>query len=403
MGTRRRLLAISVLVAALAVPATHPSSNPGVRDLVGDQAAAAEVVVPAAAPIPAPRRTTELLSNDPTSRRHVIADRLVALIDATPAGEKIDVVTYYVESDRLADALRVAVTRGVAVHLILAGDPLSRRMKIGRSLVRFLRHHPGDGSWAQRSRGSARGGDGLMHQKTWRFSRSGEKRWVVVTGSYNASRRSDAFGYSHMLQAAGDRAIYARFASIFREQHRQRGLAKPLVQARGKGWSAYFMPMNRAQASGDPVVARLDAIPAAASTRIKIEMYSMWGPRGIWIQRRLSEMARHGARVTLLAGPWVAPGIQDDLRRSGARVESACFADGTYSHAKEMAATWKVRGSRVWWTWAGSDNWTSGGTRDDEAVLGLQGKRLYAAYGKAFEEVRRRDGVPTSSCRPVLD
>ncbi|MCZ4497508.1 MAG: hypothetical protein JWQ74_61 [Marmoricola sp.] len=361
------------------------------------------MVVRVAAPLVAPVRTTQLLTNDPTRRRHAIADRLVSLIDATPAGEQIDVVTYYIESERLASALRSAITRGVSVHVILAGDPLSRRMLVGGRLIRFIRHHPDDGSWAQRSHGSARGGGGLMHEKTWRFSRSGDQRWIVVTGSYNPSPRSDDFGYSHMVQVAWDRAIYDEFATIYREQHRQRRSAKPLVQAGGKGWSAYFMPMNRAQASGDPVMARLSAIPADPTTTIKIEMYSMWGPRGIWIQRRLVAMARQGARITLLAGPWVSSSIQDDLQRGGVQVESACFADGTYTHAKEMAATWTARGSRVWWTWVGSDNWTSGGTADDEAVLGLQGRNPYADYSKAFDAVRQRAGVPTSSCAAVLD
>lgn len=357
----------------------------------------------AAAPEPTPARRVSLLTSDPKRAPHAISDRLVELIDATPAGEEIDVVAYFVGSPDIGAALREAVRRGVRVQVVMAGNAKSRRLVVGERLLRFLQRHRADGDWAMRSTGAARGTGGITHQKTWRFSRSGAARWVVVTGSYNASALSDRYGYAHMWEISGEQAVYDAFASIFRAQQAQRPLAHPLTVSRGIGWSAYFLPFEDPTPQRDPVMRRLASIPAGPSTTISIEMYSMWGPRGEWIGRRLARMAAAGARITLLAGPWVDPIVQRLMARGGVRVRSACFADHTYTHAKEMAATWLRAGRRTWWTWVGSDNWTSQGTTDDEAVLGLAGRGPYDAYAAAFDVVRRRQGVPTASCAPRVD
>ncbi|MFT4263006.1 MAG: phospholipase D-like domain-containing protein [Nocardioides sp.] len=397
MASVRRLLVTLPLLAALASgaiddpPGAEPPPEP-----------AASVGPAHPQPTP-PVRHVALLSTDPLHAPHAISDRLVELVDGTPAGETIEVVTYFIASRRVAEALRRAVERGVTLHLITAGDDRARSLAAGTRLAAFLDRRAATGTWALSTDHSARGTGGITHQKTWRFSRTGDRRWVVVTGSYNASRRSDDYTYAHMWEVSGDPAIYGAFASIFTAQHADRPLARPLASTRGTGWSAYFLPLQDPAPDHDPVMRRLREIPAEPSTALSIEMYSMWGPRAEWIAERLSAMARAGARITMVAGPWVDPIVQRRMTAAGVRIESGCFADRTFTHAKDMSATWRQDGVRTWWTWIGSDNWTSQGAPDDEAVLGLAGRRLYDEFQAAFENVRRRDGVPTQTCSPVVD
>ncbi|UDY25253.1 phospholipase D-like domain-containing protein [Nocardioides sp. Kera G14] len=383
MRFSHRILGLALVVGMLTTPPAHAylMNDPDSRDH--------------------PQRTVELLTSDPIRAPHWISDRLVELIDGTPEGEEIDVVTYFIASSRVADALSYAVRRGVRVHVLLAGNGLARQS--GNGLISFLEHHGEEGSWGQRSVGAARGDAGLTHQKTWRFSRSGGRQWVILTGSYNTSERSDRYAYAHMWEISGDAELWSAFSTVFAAQHAQRTPVEPLVEMQGSDWEAYFMPFDNPTLGRDPAMKRLAAIPTGPSTTISIEMYSMWGPRGEWIARRLATMAAAGTRITLLTGPWVDPLIQPAMAAAGVRLQSACFADHTYTHAKDMAATWIDHGRRTWWTWLGSDNWTSQGTTDDEAVLGLEGESLYDEYLTAFEEVRRRQGLPTAECDPIRD
>lgn len=391
------LLAASVLVLCPLVAGERPVTPPA----AGLPAPVDHDASPAALAAGTPR--TRLLWNDPRRRTHVVSEAIVANVDAVPPGESIDVSTYWISSRPIAAALRRAALRGVAVHVLLAGNDKARRFGTSRRLLRFL-NRPGAGdSWGMWSAGAARGRGGLMHQKSYRFSRVGTARWVVMNGSYNSAATSDQATYALMWQVVGDRALYDAFAAVGRQQVAQRNLPHPLRRYAGPGWSAYFLP-GAARPRRDPVMARLGAIPADRRTRITIEMYSMWGARAFWIARRLAAMSRAGARIALVAGPTVDTRVQGLLRDAGVRVLPGCFADRTYIHAKDMAATWMSRGRRVHWTWVGSDNWTSAGMDDDEAVLGVAGAEGYRTFRAAFRAVARRtDGVATRDCRPRLD
>ncbi|WP_459985962.1 phospholipase D-like domain-containing protein [Nocardioides sp. AN3] len=342
-----------------------------------------------AAPAPMNGPQTQLLYNDPRHRPHVISDQIAANIARVPAGEQIEVTTYWISSHRIARALTDAVHRGVHVHVILAGNSKARRFGLSRRLMRTLAAPGTPGSWGIWSNGAARGSGGIMHQKSYLFSRVGDQRWVVMNGSYNSADTSDRYTYALMWQVVGDKALYDAFGSIERAQAAQRSLRRPLRTVAGTGWSAYFLP-TADRPGADPVMARLRALPARPSTVIRIQMYSMWGPRGEWIARRLAAMRRGGARIALVAGPTVAVGVRAVLRRAGVTVLPGCFADHTFTHAKDMTATWVSGGVRHFRTWVGSDNWTSQGTASDEAVLGVDGAEGNAAFDRAFALIASR-------------
>lgn len=347
---------------------------------------------------PGPR--TELLVNDPVRDRHVISDAIAANIEATPAGEAIEVSTFVIDSEKIADALVRADRRGVAVHVIVARNMMPRSAT-SRSLARALNAAPAR-SWLRWSVTAARGPFGMMHEKTFRFSRAGAARWITMTGSYNASERADRASYATMWQVVGRRDIYDRFADVFAQQRAQRSLATPYRAYDGDDWSAYFFPEGPRGPARDPVLQRLAAIPARPATEIRVVMFSMWEARGTRIAERLAALARGGARISLVAGPTVSSDVIATLRSGGVRVRSGCFADGSYAHGKDMSASYVVDGRRESWTWIGSDNWTSRAVSSDQAVLGLRGVGS-AEFGDLFARLMHRtDGVYGEDCQARL-
>lgn len=340
-----------------------------------------------------------LLSTDPVLAPHRITRQLVRLIANVPSGESIEVMTYFLGSRDLTDELVAAVRRGVEVRAVFEGHTRPDHRE-SMALRRALDRNRDDRSWVRFAEGSTRARGGAMHQKTWRFSRVGDAEHVTVTGSYNAGDEADRRAYSLMWQWV-DRDVYESFASVWAAQVRQVDQRRPLRTRTDPDWEAYFSPTTVRSPSGDPVMRRLARIPANPRTAIRIAMYSMWDARADWIAVRLAAMARRGARIQLIAGPTVSPEVRAALRDGGVAVHPGCFADGTYTHSKDMSASYVTGGRRQHWTWVGSDNWTSEGMSSDEAVLGIRSEAMHAQFQRYVDRLRARaDGVFDGACRP---
>lgn len=390
----RTLLVALLLVAAPVLSAfaddAPPAAAPGA-------AAGTEAGSEVAAYSFTPRST--LLSSDPVRAPHRVTNQLVRLIDNVPPGESIEVMTYFLGSPALKTALGEAFRRGVEVRAVFEAHTRAEHRE-ATALGRLLNRRAGDRSWVRFTHGSTRAAGGAMHQKTWRFSRVGEARFVTVTGSYNASDLADSRAHSLMWQWV-DEGVYDAFASVWAAQVRLRDRAPGLRTFEGPGWTAYFSPLTTRTPAGDPVVERLAGIPANRSTVIRVAMYSMWDTRAGWIADRLASMARRGARVVLVAGPTVAPEVRATLRAGGVAVHPGCFRDGTYTHSKDMSASWLAGGERQYWTWVASDNWTTDGMASDEAVLGIRSRAMHARFGAYVERLRTRPGgVYDAACQP---
>jgi hypothetical protein len=386
-----------VVVAILLLTAVMESS-PRRQPAPPPARVAAAVGTASVPPAPAHTPRTTLLYNDPVRDPHAIADAITANIDATAPGESIDVSAYLIGSPRIGAALARADRRGVAVRVVLARSP-DNRTATSEKLAAAL-NAGSDRSRLIWSDTAARGSDGMMHEKTFRFSRVGVVDWVTMTGSYNASDTADTASYATMWQVTERPEIYDAFAEVAAQQRAQRTVAQPMRAYAGDDWSAYFLPSGPTHGDRDPVLARLAKIPADPTSELRIAMFSMWDDRGMRVAERLAELSSGGARITFVAGPTVSSGVLDTIRAGGIEVRSGCFSDGRYAHGKDMSATYVVGGKRHYWTWVGSDNWTSRGMESDQAVLGLSGTG-YRAFGRAFELLTARDdGVFGRDCVP---
>lgn len=340
-----------------------------------------------------------LLWTDPLHDPHRIARALSRAIDAVPTGGYIKVETFFLDSSFTTAALRAAYERGVNVQIIVTGWQ-HRRYQDENELARLLGTDRSRPSWLHWSKGSSRGGAGTTvdHDKVWRFSQVGHRRWVTVVGSYNNSDRADGRAYALAL-AVADRAIYDRFEQMWLQSRADRPVAHPTRSFRSPGWEAYWLPGERLTPSADPAVQRLRAIPARRGTVMHIRMYSMYGVRGTYVADQLVRMARRGVRIAFIAGPTVAWPLQQRMRAAGIDVQGGCWRDGTFDHAKDMSASWMRRGHRVYWTWVGSDNWTDDNyLRSDQVELGLEGPDLYREFNRVFATIARRPDVPPWQC-----
>lgn len=363
-----------------------------------DAARPVERLAAAVAPGPSER----LLTNDPHRHSHAISDAIAADIAGVPRGERIDVATYWLASGRIADALVAAHRRGAVVHVTVDPEPRSHTSEAAR-VRRELARTPGDGSWFRQEKRFP--GPPILHEKTFRFSRTGDERWVVVTGSWNAADASDRSTWGSMWRVAGHRDVYDAYAAQSLAARSRWTAARELG---GRGWAAYFMPLavgfTPADHRADPVVRILRRVPPRRGSTVRVAMFSMWDTRGQWLTDELVRLARGGATVQLVAGPTVSEPLRDQLRRAGATVVSGCFADGTFVHRKDMALRYRAGGRIRTWTWVGSDNWVTNGLASSQAVLGLAGEDAYDQFVASYRPLlRRTDGLPEGVCEPRED
>jgi hypothetical protein len=385
------LVPLAVVAAAVHVAAPEQGSSPGVSDRLAQSSAGAAFSPPS--------RT--ILSSDPRRRPHAIARALARYVDAVPPGEYVKVETYFLGSSITYPALVRAFQRGVNVQVILNGST-RRRFPHGPRLADVLNADDTDRSWVVFTNLSARGPEGVRsidHNKVWRFSQVGDRRWVSVVGSYNNSDDADEHAYS-MMWSVAHRPLYDVIETTFQESRLDRPAgADPMREHRGTDWSSYVLPTTNQTSSADPVMKALRSIPAGSRSVVRIAMFTMWDSRGMWIADRLAAMARQGARITFVAGPLVGRLPREVLSRAGVRIEGGCWpADGTYVHDKAMSASYVRNGTRRYWTWIGSDNWTSHTMNSDQTVVGLEGRGLYSRFGRLFRVLTERADVDPDRC-----
>lgn len=385
----KRIWTFSILALLAVIPVVAPHIDEDPRQAPSLRAAALELEATSTDAVSTTPSAT-LLTNDPQTAPHAISDALVSDIEAVPAGESIDVTTYWISSPRVASALAAAFGRGVQVRILIDGGRRSRS-SAARSLDDLLNAVATDSSWLRRTDGAARGAGGIMHEKTYRFSRVGDVPWVTVTGSWNTAESADLGEYAAMLRLAGRQDVYELWSDIAEEQRAGRSAGGVAREYAGADWSAYFLPAADSRAT-DPVLRRLRSIPSRPGTVVRVAMFSMWGDRAGWLSRRLARMSRGGAAITVVAGPTVSRSARSTLRRGGVRVVAGCFRDGDFVHGKDMSASWVRDGVRREWTWIGSDNWTSRGMSSDQAVLGIRDSAVYDQFGAAFARASRRPG-----------
>lgn len=367
----RRLLALLVTLL-LAAGCSVAGSSPGEHD--ADRATEPGYVAGPYRVAPGAVLGTPVDDPETQAAEHPVVARLLELVAHTPRGERIRVVTRSFSLHPLADALVDAHRRGVDVQVI-ANWRVSKGFRAIARLTKELGTDRGEDSFVFLSKGSRRGvqirGDGKVHQKTWTFTRVGDSRHVVITGSANLSYYSTQ-QYSDMWTFVDRTDVWRAFDRDFREQtgeltRRGQGFAPRLGSDR-----AWFFPGWDERT--DPVAALIDALPASGAV-LRFAMYAWHGDRGRNLARIVAAKARGGARVQVIS-LHIGKDIVATLRAAGVEVHGAKFANGDDVHSKLSLLAWTgpdgVRHRRVV---TGSDNFGSDSLPRDELAMAIDADR----------------------------
>jgi hypothetical protein len=327
---------------------------------------------------------------DPTATHNRILDRLLENIAHTPSGATIQIVGYSFSLTRVSDALTTAFKRGVHVQVVVNSH--SSQWTPAKRLVPLLGSDPSAGSFFVLAHGSARGTGGVTHEKAWTFSQVGRTPNVVMVGSTNLTGYGTGIQFSDNYTYTNRADVYAAYASMFAVQKLDKPVAAPYVVKDFDHGSAYFFPKPGTTAATDPVVARINALPAASDTVIRVSQFSWWDDRGRWIAQALAAKAHAGATIEVIAGESVGSGIQTTLRSAGIPVHSAVYKDGKRIHTKLMMAEWKdSTGTPHESVWTGSDNWADQSFRNEETMLRVDDDTVaYDAYVGFFNMLNTR-------------
>jgi len=346
-----------VLATALLAAGCSPTAGDG-PESVPDRAAAG-VAVPDGVLFAAPRR-----DRYQQAEQHPIVRRLLALIEATPAGERIRIEAHSFSLSVLARALVAAHERGVHVQVVTMDKGLRDGWRAPEILTELGRDLGADSFVAFVPHG--------LHEKIWSFSRTAGVRDVVLVGSMNLTYESvgqytDVIAYRDRPDVR--RVTDARFAQVVRELP----VVSPRAPVRVGGDRWWFFPL--ADPDRDPVEAMLRDLPAAG-TRVRVVMHAWLEDRGLRLARLVTDLAARGAEVQVVLGRSVGPRVRDVLQGSAVDVREGTYRGFDHVHHKLAVVSWVDAGRRRGFVLTGSDNWTSDSLDRAELLV-------------------RRDGMPT--------
>lgn len=297
--------------------------------------------------------------------KNAILRVLVANIRHAPPRSTIRIVARSFSVRPAADALIAAHRRGVWVKVLVDHDATKGSEAVA-SLRRELGADRDAASYIYRVKGSARGDDTELHQKTWSFSRTGTSSKVLMVGSTNLSYMSMG-QFNNMYSFVGRTDVWQEFRKVFREQVRDRPMSTPAISM-GLGLDhVWFYPGFTVD--NDPMRLYLARLPADG-LRIQIAMLAWHGTRGGRIARVLAEKAREGARIRVIATT-MGTNSKKILEAAGVTVTSG-LARHREVHHKLMLLRWRDRAGNVQRRIVtGSDNFGTAALKRDEVVVAI--------------------------------
>ncbi|MCP2169626.1 phospholipase D-like domain-containing protein [Goodfellowiella coeruleoviolacea] len=400
--------------------------------------ASAAVMAAALAVIPAPSAgaseaaaaavSTQAVFNNPKgteAEQKAIVNRLVDLINGSPAGSRVRMAMFYADDPTIPNALVAAKQRGVNVQVLF--DSREATEPVYASLVAALGTNKAAASWVgtcptgrgcvgTRTLGSV---TAINHNKFFLFSSTGGTANVVVQSSANLHNGRDGTrGWNNALVLTGNDGIYQQYSGYFDDMAALRandnyydtgrppyasGNAKIHFYPRKEtsGASAYRDPAE------DTMATVLDHVECFGNTSvgtsdnhrtiIRVNQHIFSRP---YLADRLVALDKAGCYVEVVANhdPDNALGVES-LTTLLARTSSAyngvlvrfyCPADAVWTHSKYLMVEGKYYGvpdRKVLWT--GSHNWSTNSLRQsDETVLQLEDGAVFASYLANFRAVR---------------
>jgi hypothetical protein len=378
-----RLLIAAALCLALAAPAA--ASDISYRTLFQD-------------PGPVPRQDLSL------------ENHAIALIDATPAGEKITFALRDFNRQPVADALLRAHARGVELDGVIDGDERNRAVVVN------LKAALGDGfvicgspAFVLNSCIATGPAPSLQHNKFFTFTQTGERRHVVLQTSKNFFSPTQLNYYNDMVEITGDRALHDAYVAYIDDMKAQRRTDDYYRALSGDDGANTMFPSPRAQPdrdTDDTIVDRMDEIDCSDGGVIRAANLTFRTERAV-IMRKLLELDRAGCDIELIVsstdGDLMAPLIAAGIPVHGFFLRALAPRPQVLVHSKFWLVDAKstLSGKRTKLVYAGSSNWRADQQYSDDLLLRIRDDGVHAAYLSYWELIRSRAASDLN--RPATD
>lgn len=362
----------------------------------------------------APGVTHEAIFSNPfaaTSKvDYRIHNRIVKMINETPAGATIRFSAWGLEHVPTADALIAAHRRGVLVYGVKSGHRPSAQSDRVKAVLgaryKICRRTVSDGvtnACMSKQR------NGQMHAKSWLFSRTGTRVNVVVTGSTNPTNHGNES--NDALIIAGDPDLYNGYVRYFNDRFAMRlnpnYMASPngTLRAPKSATVSYFSARLTStgttgvepstsvttQAATDPYVDALRRLAGGGGCSVKAAQ-RFWNSERRHVTAQVVRLKKAGCAVSVITDNMDGPTYRT-LTSAGITVRATkrMTSTGRYvlTHHKFLVLEGTISGvanSRE--VWQGSQNLLGSSLRftDDELVQVTHSPTV-TAYETAFDRL----------------
>ncbi|WP_304064097.1 phospholipase D-like domain-containing protein [Pedobacter glucosidilyticus] len=333
----------------------------------------------------------------------VILDRLISLVDNTPAGEQIRISIYLINYQPLMDALKNAETRGVNIKILVDMSRSDSQETNATSLPWLQTNLAASEVVATVNDVSTLS---INHHKYALFSKVNTSAGLVSNITFQTSHNFTTSDAKKVQDAItfNDAGIYNVFLSNWQmmRSYAAAGMKNnfnyTVYEDVANGLRAEFFPKISGGSfiGQDNVLENLDAITDVANAKIRIAM-SDWSDLRVAIVDKLIALKNQGATIEVYAKDAAGTQVQSKLRQLqqlGATVRIFNLESGSDAkfniHAKMMLieGTWKGQAnSKVIIT--GSHNYTDPALKaNNEVLVYLLNSPVFNQYHTYFEGLK---------------
>ncbi len=315
------------------------------------------------------------------SRDYTVEDAIVDLIQRAAPGSRLRVAMYTFTRDRVADELVTAYGRGVDVRVLLdggAGDLLGSEVGTLQAGLGMDRVHLCDAP------GTACVGTGIMHHKTFLFSRLADgTENVVLQASQNLTSLQLNL-HNNAVIVSGDARLFASYERAFEDLWADVENEYYYHYDNGDGPTrVYYFPKG---SGADPVVSILNSVSCDSSSRIRA-LTAFFTDARLAVAQALVARRQAGCDVAVVAST-----AESNL---GTQVESTLTAGGvTLVPYPERSGGWTIHSKILLidapfegsaehrrLVFCGSHNWTGPALwSNDETMLRIEDDDVFQAY-----------------------
>ena len=339
-----------------------------------------------------------------------IEDRAIALVEATPPGERIRFAFRDFNRERVVAALVAAKARNVDVRGVIDGGERTRSrlvplaVALGPDLV-FCGSDVGFALHSCLANDPKYSSDGksLQHNKFMTFSALADGRTdIVLQTSMNFLDPSQLTYFNDALQITGDvnlRNAYEQYvADMMRQTDRRTNDRYTLFTRSGDDGRNTMFPSPRPQpdpSKDDTIVDRLDEIDCDGGGTIRVANMAFRSERAV-IMEKLVELRNAGCDIEVILtngdGDIIAGLVSAGIEVTPLLWEEAGALRQVRVHNKFwlVDATSKKTGTRTKIAYVGSSNWRGDQQYSDDMLLRVVDDGVFDAYSAYWQMIKDR-------------